>query len=96
MRIRSVSNHHSRYLDRSDAADLMSLERHDLGLSGKKTRFPLKETVTETHSLSINSAASIDHVLSNHYPQFIEWEKELRKLFARIYRGQAKAKRSRL
>lgn len=69
-------------LDRSDAADLMNLVRHDLGFSGKKIRFPLKETCLKIYSLSINSAAPIDRVLAKHYPQFIEWEEELRRLFS--------------
>ena len=60
----------------------MNLVRHDLGFSGKKIRFPLKETCLKIYSLSINSAAPIDRVLAKHYPQFIEWEEELRRLFS--------------
>jgi DNA helicase-2/ATP-dependent DNA helicase PcrA len=41
-------------LDRSDAADLMNLVRHDLGQSTKKSRFPKKDTC-----LSIYSSLSI-------------------------------------
>ena len=77
-------------LDRSDAADLMNLVRHDLGFSGKKIRFPLKETCLKIYSLSVNSAASIDRVLAKDHPHFIEWKEELRTLFARYTEAKQK------
>src|SRR5215467_12690658 len=42
-------------LDRSDAADLMNIVRHELGFSEKKARFPLKDTCLAIYSLAINS-----------------------------------------
>src|SRR5712691_10128903 len=68
-------------LDRSDAADLMNLVRHDLGFSAKKTRFPRKETCLAIYSFIINSEGSIERVLSKHFPWAVEWEEELRQLF---------------
>jgi ATP-dependent DNA helicase UvrD/PcrA len=39
-------------LDRSDAADLMDVLRHDLGLSKTQSRFPQKETCLAIYSLA--------------------------------------------
>src|SRR6266478_167476 len=68
-------------LDRSDAADLMNLVRHDLGFSAKKSRFPRKEACLAIYSFIINSEESIGRVLSKHFPWCTEWEEELRQLF---------------
>ena len=46
-------------LDRSDAADLMDVVRHDLGLSKKESRFPGKATCLAIYSFAINSGGSI-------------------------------------
>ena len=69
-------------LDRSDAADLIDLVRHELGYSKKKTRFPRKETCLKIYSLAANAGALIEHVLAKHFPQFTDWAEELRTLFA--------------
>src|SRR5712691_10399596 len=68
-------------LDRSDAADLMNLVRHDLGFSAKKSRFPRKEACLAIYSFIINPEESIGRVLSKHFPWAVEWEEELRQLF---------------
>src|SRR2546427_11399324 len=60
-------------LDRSDAADLMNLVRHDLGFSAKKTRFPRKEACLAIYSFVINSEESMAWVLSKHFPWCVEW-----------------------
>lgn len=49
-------------LDRSDAADLMNLVRHELGQSNKKERFPQKDTCLAIYSLTINSRAPLARV----------------------------------
>jgi DNA helicase II / ATP-dependent DNA helicase PcrA len=64
-------------LDRSDAADLMDVVRHDLGLSRKESRFPRKDTCLAIYSLAINSGASIKQVLKRSFPWCAEWKKEL-------------------
>src|SRR5215468_11440293 len=77
-------------LDRSDAADLMNLVRHDLGFSEKETRFPTKETCLAIYSLSVNSGAKIDRILAKRYPQFTDWAPELKKLYQQyVQRKQA-------
>ncbi len=68
-------------LDRSDAADLMDVVRHDLGLSKKESRFPRKDTCLAIYSFTINSGASVKATLSNQFPWCMEWRQDLRKLF---------------
>ena len=69
-------------LDREDAADLLDLARHDLGLSMRKTRFPLKRTCLAIYSHAVNAEAPLDAVLARVFPWCGEWEAELRALFA--------------
>src|SRR5262252_181302 len=68
-------------LDRSDAADLMDLVRHDLEQSRKASRFPKKDTCLSIYSFTINSGKSLEQVLAENFPWCAEWEKELRRLF---------------
>jgi DNA helicase-2/ATP-dependent DNA helicase PcrA len=68
-------------LDRSDAADLMDVVRHDLGMSKKESRFPRKDTCLAIYSYAINSGATIKATLRNQFPWCIEWKADLRKLF---------------
>ena len=67
-------------LDRSDAADLMDLVRHDLGQSTKASRFPKKATCLSIYSFTINSGKALEQVLAENFPWCAEWEKELRRL----------------
>jgi DNA helicase II / ATP-dependent DNA helicase PcrA len=68
-------------LDRSDAADLMDVVQHDLGMSKKETRFPRKDTCLAIYSYAINSGATIKATLQNQFPWCIEWKADLRNLF---------------
>src|SRR5262249_37232468 len=68
-------------LDRSDAADLMDLVRHELGQSTKKSRFPKKDTCLSIYSFTVNSGKRLDEVLTQSFPWCAEWEKDLRRLF---------------
>jgi DNA helicase-2/ATP-dependent DNA helicase PcrA len=70
-------------LDRSDAADLMNLVRHDLKQSEKKSRFPKKDTCLAIYSFAVNSGKAIERVLAKQFPWCVEWVDELRDLFAR-------------
>jgi DNA helicase-2/ATP-dependent DNA helicase PcrA len=69
-------------LDRSDAADLMDVVRHELGLSKKESRFPGKDTCLAIYSFAINSGGSIKATLRDKVPWCIDWKGDLRKLFA--------------
>jgi len=68
--------------DREDSADLMNLVRHDLGFSSKQSRFPTKGTCIAIYSRVVNSEASIKDILKSSYPWVLEWEEELKQLFA--------------
>jgi DNA helicase II / ATP-dependent DNA helicase PcrA len=68
-------------LDRSDAADLMDLVRHDLGLSTKTARFPKKDTCLSIYSFTVSSGKSLERVLAENFPWCAAWEKDLRRLF---------------
>lgn len=68
--------------DREDSADLMNLVRHDLGFSAKQSRFPTKGTCIAIYSRVVNSEASIKEILKSSYPWVLEWEGELKQLFA--------------
>ncbi|HEX6000641.1 MAG TPA: ATP-dependent helicase [Hyphomicrobiaceae bacterium] len=67
--------------DREDSADLISLVRHDLGLSEKAERFPLKATCLGIYSRAVNAAEPLDVVLGRQFPWCAQWEEELRALF---------------
>jgi DNA helicase-2/ATP-dependent DNA helicase PcrA len=77
-------------LDRSDAADLMDLVRHNLKLSEKTNRFPQKDTCLSIYSLAINSGAPLKRILSKHFPWCAEWEDELRILFTSYTKAKRK------
>jgi len=68
--------------DREDSADLMNLVRHELGFSAKENRFPTKGTCIAIYSRVVNSEVSIKEILKSSYPWVMEWEEELKQLFA--------------
>ncbi|MGE0765360.1 MAG: ATP-dependent helicase [Hyphomicrobiaceae bacterium] len=67
--------------DREDAGDLLNLVRHDVGLSEKKMRFPLKATCLAIYSHAVNSGLALDEVLARHFPWVAGFEGDLRQLF---------------
>lgn len=68
-------------LDRGDAADVMDIARHELGLSKKARRFPKKDTCLGIYSRCVNSRQSLQDSLQLTYPWCLDWEPELRTLF---------------
>ena len=60
----------------------MNLVRHELGLSSKAKRFPLKSTCLAIYSLTVNAQKPLDAVLARQFPWCKEWETELKGLFA--------------
>jgi DNA helicase-2/ATP-dependent DNA helicase PcrA len=68
-------------LDRGDAADLLDVTRHQLGLSRKSRRFPKKDTCLAIYSRCVNAQAPLPEVLNDSYPWCCDWEPELRELF---------------
>jgi len=67
--------------DREDSADLMNLVRHELGLSDKAERFPLKGTCLAVYSRAVNAAEPLEEVLRRQFPWCAQWEADLRGLF---------------
>ncbi|MGG1944314.1 ATP-dependent helicase [Trinickia sp. NRRL B-1857] len=68
--------------DREDCADLMNVVRHELGLSAKERRFPVKGTCLAIYSRVVNTGATLSQVLEQAFPWCSEWEPQLRALFA--------------
>jgi len=68
--------------DRGDAADLMHVVRHDLGLSEQASRFPKKETCLSIYSRVVNTQAPLEDVLKQWFPRYTMWVDALRALFA--------------
>src|SRR3954454_5865470 len=76
--------------DREDSADLMNLVSHELGLSTKERRFPLKATCLAIYSRAVNAAEPLDQVLGKQFPWCAEWKDELRRLFAAYVEAKQK------
>lgn len=68
--------------DRGDAADLMHVVRHDLGLSEQASRFPRKETCLAIYSRVVNTQAPLEVVLKTQFPRYAMWADALKGLFA--------------
>jgi DNA helicase-2/ATP-dependent DNA helicase PcrA len=68
-------------LDRTDAADLMDLVRHRLGLSQTGQRFPRKDTCLGIYSHRINTQRPLRHTLEIAYPWCLDWEEALTGLY---------------
>jgi DNA helicase-2/ATP-dependent DNA helicase PcrA len=64
-------------LDRSDAADLMDVVRHRLGLSKTEKRFPRKDTCLGIYSHRVNTQQPLRHTLETAYPWCLDWEEQL-------------------
>ncbi|MDD5652861.1 MAG: ATP-dependent helicase [Candidatus Omnitrophica bacterium] len=67
-------------LDESDAEDTVNLVRTQLGFNKTDKRFPRKKAILEVISKSINKSEDLGTVLYEEYPQFIEWEEEIKKI----------------
>lgn len=68
-------------LDRSDSEDLINLLRNSLGYADTKKRFPKKDTLASIYSKMINQQKSLEEILTQEYPQFLDYYNEIKKLF---------------
>src|SRR6185436_15748810 len=68
-------------LDRGDAADLLDVLRHELGLSKTEKRFPRKDTCLAIYSHRVNTGAALRATLEVVFPWCAQWEAELTRLF---------------
>jgi DNA helicase-2/ATP-dependent DNA helicase PcrA len=79
-------------LDREDAADLLDRLRHERELSRTDRRFPRKGTCLAIYSSVVNTQEPLRAALETRFPWCLEWEAELRGLFAAYV--EAKAQRA--
>ena len=78
-------------MDQGDSADLMQLSRAQLGYAAKVKRFPKKETLQYVYSRHINTGISIEDIVRDDYPQFIDYLED----FGKIYADYTKRKQER-
>jgi len=68
-------------LDRSDAADLIDVLRHELGFSKAEKRFPRKDTCLAIYSHRVNTQQPLADTLDAVFPWCAEWEPQLIELY---------------
>jgi len=71
-------SHSFSILDRDDAEDVLNLIRTQLGFHKTEKRFPRKGALMDVISKSVNKSEEIGIILYDEYPQFIEWEEEVK------------------
>ena len=79
-------------IDRSDAADLMDVVRHQLDFTSTEKRFPRKSTCLEIYSRCVNAQLPVPDVLEQDFPWCADWADELKVLF----KAYTQAKQSQL
>lgn len=67
-------------LDRGDMEDLLNLTKTSLKLGEKKKLFPKKESLANIYSKMINQGKSLEEILVEEYPQFLEFAPEIKKV----------------
>ncbi len=60
-------------LDQSDSEDVINLIRSQLNLGQIKKRFPNKSTIFKVLSLSVNTGRTVEELLEDDYPHFVEY-----------------------
>lgn len=78
-RLLEISNNFT-ILDQADAQDAVNLVRAQLGYHKSEKRFPRKHAILEVISKSVNKSASLNDVLYDEYPQFMEFTEEIKKI----------------
>ena len=66
--------------DRGDCEDLIQTIRKSMGLHSKEKRFPKKGTINSIISKSINTNQSVEKVILNDYPQFMDFTEDIEKI----------------
>jgi DNA helicase-2/ATP-dependent DNA helicase PcrA len=67
-------------MDRADAEDVINLLRTKLNLNLGGRRFPRKRTIAGIYSKAVNKAVTIDDVVAEDYPHFLEDTPDLLRL----------------
>ncbi len=68
-------------LDRSDAADMLDVVRHERKLTRTSRRFPKKDTCLAIYSRCVNTQKPLEETLDLYYPWCSDWSDELAELF---------------
>lgn len=68
-------------MDSSDAADVIDVVRSTSSIKTNGKRFPRKGTLQSIFSAVRNRGVSIDSILESGYPQFVDFSKDIEKLF---------------
>ncbi|MEP6495653.1 MAG: ATP-dependent helicase [bacterium] len=69
-------------MDQGDAEDLMQLARANLGFGRQEKRFPKKESLHYIYSRHLNTERAIEDILEQEYPQYVEYTRDIVRLFA--------------
>ncbi|HJP86986.1 MAG TPA: ATP-dependent helicase [Gemmatimonadaceae bacterium] len=68
-------------MDQGDSEDLMQLSRAQLGYASKGKRFPKKETLQYVYSRHINTGISVEDIVRDSYPQFVDYLEDFGKIY---------------
>lgn len=68
-------------MDQGDSEDLMQLSRAQLGYASKGKRFPKKETLQYVYSRHINTGVSVEDIVRDSYPQFVDYLEDFGKIY---------------
>jgi DNA helicase-2/ATP-dependent DNA helicase PcrA len=80
-------------MDREDQQDMLDGVIANLGIDPKDKRFPKGEVLADVFSFAINTGRSIDQVLVEKYPHFLEFSEQVAKAQQR-YEARKKASNS--
>ena len=80
-------------MDREDQQDMLDAVIANLGIDPKDKRFPKGEVLADVFSFAINTGRSIDQVLVEKYPHFLEFTEQVAKAQER-YEARKKAANS--
>jgi DNA helicase II / ATP-dependent DNA helicase PcrA len=69
-------------LDQADAEDLMQLARASLGFAARERRFPKKETLQTLYSRHINTDRTVEDLLRDGFPQYVDDLADIGQVFA--------------
>jgi DNA helicase-2/ATP-dependent DNA helicase PcrA len=69
-------------MDQGDSEDLFQLSRSKLGYAQKGKRFPKKESLQYVYSRHVNTGISVDDILRDEYPQFVDYLEDFGRIFA--------------
>lgn len=69
-------------MDQGDSTDLMQLSRASLGFAKSVKRFPKGETFQYVYSRHINTGFTVENIIRDEYPQFVDYINDFTKIYA--------------